>query len=214
MQKAWEFSNGIEEIAPPTHLRNAILQPVPDQVAVNQAMSATPAPTPPLTERVKTQWFSWSRAIAATAAAIALAMSIENYRLRNALQAARPDGQAAALTYQLQGAKPGTAATALVIVNPEKLEAQLTTTNLPPLPPGKVYALWTVVKQDAPVTVDIKGAVLTATFTVDTSGKASQTFLVPPIYRSEEIVTNVAITVEDAAAPQKHIGSPIVITKS
>jgi hypothetical protein len=83
---------------------------------------------------------------------------------------------------------------------------------LPPLPPGRVYVLWTVLTQNAPFTTDEKEAILTETFQVDERGNFSQTITVPKAYRSKELVTKVAVTMEDANAPQRHAGSPIIIT--
>ncbi|BAU14540.1 hypothetical protein LEP3755_50880 [Leptolyngbya sp. NIES-3755] len=119
----------------------------------------------------------------------------------------------ATLIYSLQATAEGNTASATVKVDPNRLEAVLTVQNLPPLPPGKVYALWTVVSENAPVTSDDKSAILTDVFNVDAQGTVSQSILVPKVFRSANLVSKVAVTIEDAAAPQNHQGKPVLITK-
>jgi anti-sigma-K factor RskA len=190
----------LPEIEPPSHLREAIL-------------SAT-SPTNPIQPVSQPLRFPWSRVAAAIAALIALALGLDNYRLRQALYASqRETQQFAMLTYSLQSTKDTLDASAQVIVNPNNLEAELQIENLPPLPPGKVYVLWTVLKPNAPYTTDDKDAILTEVFEVDSQGNVSKSVLVPRAFRSQGVVSKVAITVEDAASPQKHEGSPILIAK-
>ncbi|WP_421656795.1 anti-sigma factor [Leptothermofonsia sp. ETS-13] len=81
----------------------------------------------------------------------------------------------AVLTYALAATKTESNASAVVVVNPNNLEATLEVKNLPPLPPGKVYALWTVLEPNAPFTKDEKKAILTEVFQVDDRGNFSQT---------------------------------------
>jgi len=207
MQKALEVSHGIEEIPPPVHLREAILT----AHAAEQRPPIQPAPVPP---RRRPQPSSWGRWAGVAAAALIVGLGITNYRLWRrvqTLEATTPP--TSVVTYSLTGSQPNQAASVSLTVNPNTLEAELLAQNLPPLPPGKVYALWTVLPENAPVTVDDKSAVLTETFSVDPSGKVVRRFTVPPIYRSQELIQRVAISVEDAAAPQAHRGTPILSTK-
>ncbi len=204
MQKALELAYAPPEVEPPAHLRSAMLTAA-SQVAL--------ASVPPATALSTRRPFSWNRAIYAAAAAIILALGINNYRLWRALQVAQAETQhLATLVYSLQATGQQNNASATVAVDPTRLEATLTVKDLPPLPPGKVYALWTVVKPDAPVTRDSKGAVLTEVFTVDVQGNVSQSIVVPEIFRSADLISNVAVTIEDAVAPQNHQGKPILLT--
>ncbi len=190
----------LPEVEPPPHLRSAILD------AVSVPISAKPVP--------KLARFPWSKIVASAAALIALALGLDNYRLRQALQASQIETEKfATLTYSLQSTKAAGDASAKVVVNPNNLEAELKIKNLPPLPPGKVYVLWTVLKPDAPYTTDAKGAILTEVFEVNPQGNVSQTFTVPRVFRSQGLVAKVAVTVEDAASPQRHAGLPILIAK-
>ena len=48
-------------------------------------------------------------------------------------------------------------------------------------------------------------------FTVDEQGQLSEQIVVPKAFRESNTVKAVAITVEDAAAPQRHESAPILI---
>jgi anti-sigma-K factor RskA len=206
MQKVLELSYAPPEVEPPPQLRSAILAAATSQTSVTPMQSV---------ERKSTRRsFSWSQALH-VAAAIAIAiLGMNNYRLWQALQTSQTEAQQlATLVYSLQATTAGNSASATVAVDPNRLEAVVTVQNLPPLPPGKVYALWTVVKQNAPVTRDDKNAILTEVFTVDAQGRFSQAIAVPPVFRSAKWVSTVAVTVEDAAAPQEHQGKPVMIAE-
>lgn len=201
MQKALELSY-VPEVQPPAHLRSAVL---------NAYESATTLETAPA--RKSSRSFSFSNAMNVAAAVAIVVLSINNYRLWRTLQASQTETQRlAALTYSLQGTKAANTASATVAVDPNSLEAVLTVKNLPPLPRGKVYVLWTVLKQDAPFTTDSKSAILTEVFNVDVQGNVSQSIVVPKVFRSQGLVSKVAVTVEDAASPQSHRGAPVMIT--
>ena len=203
MQNALEMSYALPELTPSIHLRSAILEKA--QV-VSSEMAAHPASRP---RRI----ISWRNGLEVAAAILIVALGINNYRLSQALQISKIEMQRyAVLTYVLDATKSDSQAAATVVVNPNTLEATITIKNLPPLPPGKVYALWTVLRPNAPFTTDQKQAILTETFQVDERGNLAQTISVPKAYRSKELVTKIAVTIEDGNAPQKHTGAPIMIT--
>lgn len=199
MQKALELPY-VSEVEPPARLRSAIMDAHAQQKNLD---TVKPSRSP----------FLWSRTINVAAAVLIVVLGVNNYYLRQTLQESQIETQRlAALTYSLKGTKEANTASATVAVNPNELEAVLTVKNLPRLPPGKVYVLWTVLKQDAPFTTDPKGAILTEVFNVDAQGNVSRPIIVPKVYRSGELVSTVAVTVEDAASPQRHQGTPIMIT--
>ncbi|MBD2121360.1 anti-sigma factor [Trichocoleus sp. FACHB-262] len=203
MQNALEASYAPPEVTPPGHLRSVILEKA--QVA-GAEMGGQPTSRP---RRI----LSWRNGLEVAAAVLIVALGINNYRLSQALQTSQAEMQRyAALTYVLDATKSDSQAAATVVVNPNTLEATITVQNLPPLPPGKVYALWTVLTPNAPFTTDQKQAILTETFQVDERGNLAQTSSVSKVYRSKELVTKIAVTVEDGNAPQKHTGAPIMIT--
>lgn len=215
MQNALETAYAPAEVSPPSHLRSAIMAAQAAEMAqaaetVQAAETNSWRSSRSATTR-SARRFSWSQAMGAAAAVVIVALGINNYQLRRALQATQAETPSRTLTYVLQ-TETAEDASAMVVVNPDTLEATLTVQNLPPLPAGKVYVLWTVLEQGAPFTVDAKSAILTEVLNVDAQGNVSQTITVPRVYRSEELVSKVAITVEDATAPQRHEGKPVMIT--
>lgn len=221
MQKALELSYAPPEIAPPAHLRSAILAASNLEPEVSAA--STPEFTSPgsivLPERQISERqtpyraFSWNKAWSVAAALLVAILGINNYRLWQTLQATQTETQSStSLTYTLHGTEPGNPAAATLVVNPDRLNAELTIKDLPPPPPGKTYVLWTVLQPNAPFTVDDKNAVLTEVLRLNDQGYIEETIVVPEVYRSSQFVAKVAITLEDATAPQAHVGSPILIT--
>ena len=132
MQQALELSYGVEEVQPPAHLRSTMLSAAQSQLAERPAIT-------PIKTRNAAVRNRWNRSIAAAAAAVILALGINNYRLWQTLQANRTPQPGNPLTYSLQGtgANAAAASTASMQVNPNTLEAELTVRNLPSLPPGK-----------------------------------------------------------------------------
>lgn len=205
LQKVLELSYGVPDVPPPASLRAAILHP-----AAKPHHSSLPPR--PLTRSA----FAWSRSIGAMVAVLILALALSNYRLWRLLQTAQTASSQthasslASLTYVLRASQAANPATATVVVNPNTLEATLTTEKLPPLPPGQVYALWTVIDKNAPFTADPKGAILTGVFQVNEQGKVVQQVAVPAVYRSPAQVEKLAVTIEDARSPQNHQGTPVL----
>ncbi len=76
MQTALEVTHVPPEVNPPTHLRTAILS----------AGAAQANPQPRILPR-RTRSFSWSQAMNVAAAALIIALGINNYRLQRTLQA-------------------------------------------------------------------------------------------------------------------------------
>jgi anti-sigma-K factor RskA len=207
MQSALEESFGVSDIPPPADLRSAILSA--DQPSERSAIPISSATSKNQSRRS----LPWNRIIHVAAAVTIVALGISNYRLWRTLQASQSETQpAATFVYSLQAtSENNTAAAATVAVAPDRLKAVLTVQNLPPLPPGKVYVLWTVVRKDAPVTRDAKSAILTEVFNVDAQGNISQVIGVPEVFRSANLVSNMAVTIEEAIAPEQHQGKPVLI---
>jgi anti-sigma-K factor RskA len=202
MQSALETTYAPAEVSPPPELRARILAATP--IPSTQAESIAS-----LTQTRRR--FSLRTVVELAAAAAILALGINNYRLSQALQASQAETEKyAALTVQLQATQANSPASARVVIDPNTLKGTIAVEDLPPLPPGKVYVLWTVLEPAAPFTTDDKDAILTQAFEVDDRGSSQQEIVVPAAFRSQDFVTQVAITMEDAAAPQKHVGTPIV----
>jgi anti-sigma factor RsiW len=214
VQKSLEMAYAPAEVAPPPQVRAAILQYTANPISSEATAGRAKISRKGLSRRLP--WFD-RRTLSLAAALLIIALAINNYRLWTALQTMRANAPQTEmgdriLTYTLQPTEVTSAASATVTVNPNTLAAQLKVNNLPPLLPGQIYALWTVLPKDAPYTTDPKAAILTDVFEVDAQGNATRDITVPPVYRSDDWVTKVAITLEDATAPQAHEGSPILIS--
>ena len=155
-------------------------------------------------------------------AALSFYLGCQNYSLRQALRVTEleqanqtVDSAAELVTYSLNPTENATeneqTSSVELSIDRDRLEAILTAKNLPTLPENQVYALWTVIPADAPATKDAKNAILTAVFTVDAVGQQRQEVLLPGAFRSDIQVEAIAITVEEAEAPEAHESSPILI---
>lgn len=202
LQQSLEVTYG-SEISPPVRLKSAVLSavhPVPERAG---------------NRRFMLQWAVGGLGMAA--ALLAAALGLQNYTLRQALQARQSapiaQSETEPLTFELKAEQNSQSGEVTLIVYPDESSAELRAQGLPPLPEGEVYALWTVVRDDAPVTTDRKNAILTAVFTVDEAGRQSQQITVPGVYRDRSLLKAVAVTIEGAAAPQKHQSDPILIQR-
>lgn len=224
-QIALEQSFAIEEQAPPAYLKQSILSAaeVLHQAAAvsdrgSEPMASAPAqPTSPAPDNV-VAFSRWRRGLGAAAAVVIAGLGISNvvlWQSLQSLQASRRTTDQNPLVFTLERTPlaPSPDASVQVVVNPKDLEATLDIKNLPPLAEGEVYVLWTVVKPNAPVTTDDKDAILTQVFRVDQQGQFSQRIAVPPVFRDRGLVQAVAVTIENAKAPQKHLAKPILIQR-
>jgi hypothetical protein len=169
-------------------------------------------------------WVKWAGAVAA---ATIIGLALSNYALWRSLQSQRlqlaqlsaPPSPSSSLNLSLQPTALLSSSNAQadqvqasVELDPATLTGKLTLENLPPLQPGQVYVLWTVLNPDAPFTTDAKGAILTQVFTVSGEGQQSQALNLPLAFQqAPNQVRAMAITIEDANAPQGHQAAPILI---
>ena len=211
MQQALDETYSPTELTPPPILRDRILtaanaQPVEPTTDKSATVDdeATTAPKSSL---------PWNKILGAIALVTITALGIVNYRLWQSTQTAETtEPQSDRVTYLLGDRDSTRKPTAKLTVNPDRLNATLTANDLPPLPPEKAYALWTVVGKDVPYTTDEKGAILTAIFQVSDSGNFTQEIAVPQPHLEPKTIKKVAITVEDLSAPQAHLGSIYIST--
>ena len=211
MQQALDLAYAPPEIAPPSALRDRVLATADAQKtnvdASSSAASIAMSDSAGVTRATSTRE---PRIIGKILGAIALTiiaiLGIVNYRLWQTTRIATPNLEVEKNTYLLRGEDlPLT--TTVELVTQGNLNATLTANNLPPLPPEKAYALWTVVGKDVPYTTDEKGAILTAVFQVDESGNFTREIAVPQPHLEPKTIQKIAVTVEDVSAPQAHTGS-------
>jgi anti-sigma-K factor RskA len=206
LQSSLEMAYAPAEVAPSAELRSRILE--------NAQISAAPPTNAPIANLSSRPKFPIRGVLEVAAVGIIAALGIQNYRLSQTLQISQAETQHyAALTYELQSTTANQQASAKVVVNPKTLEGKLLVQNLPPVPPGKVYVLWTVLQPKAPFTKDAKDAVLTQVFQVNTQGQVTQPIALPAAFRTQAQVVKVAVTIEEAQSPQNHIGKPILIAQ-
>lgn len=158
--------------------------------------------------------------------ALSLYLGVQNNTLRQALRETKLeqaaiesenglDSATELVTYSLDPTENATeneqTSSVELSTDRDRLEAVLAVRGLPTLPEDQVYALWTVVPADAPITKDAQNAILTAVFTVDQAGNRSQEIVLPAAFRNRTQIAAIAITIEDAEAPEAHESSPILI---
>lgn len=213
LQRSLDLVYGTE-ITPPPHLKTAVL------TAASQP-AQQPAVTAVTTRRSTRRVTRWISGLGAAAALLIVALGVQNYTLRQTLQATSAQQPSTKTTFSLAPVESGQKGKVDLTVNPAQSEAVLKAEGLAPLPADQVYVMWTVVSDNAPVTTDQKNAVLTAVFTVDSAGNQTQQIAVPSVFRGDEdaatpdfgLIKAIAVTIESAAAPQLHQSSPVLIER-
>ncbi|MCF2970898.1 hypothetical protein L1047_06785 [Synechococcus sp. Nb3U1] len=196
LQQALEIAHAVEEMQPSPTLRASLLQ-------AQAELARQPLPTP-------MRHGSRFSPVGALAAGLIVALGLGNFYLWHRLQVAQVQ-PGAVLTYELQPTAETLTGSVTVQVDPGRLQGSLVARDLPPLPEGRVYALWVVLEPGAPFTTDEAGAILTQAFRVDKAGNLEQEIRLPPVFQSVEWVRAVAITEEEESRPQAHQGSPLWI---
>ena len=144
----------LPEVEPPQQLRQSIL----DTVSAESSIVSNPQPVPQRRRRRNSPLF-WSRIVGSVAALLVLALVFENYRIRGRvenLEAEVAPREAVIAMLQkpdthvvpLKGMAQASAATGSMIVTPGDSKAVLILKNLPVLPKGQVYQLWSVVNDE------------------------------------------------------------------
>lgn len=236
MQSVLEQTYEIEEIAPPPQLREKVLAAASEKVA-GQAAAAIAIPDPSFSkplqsgpsqseilqsepstpasflERSPAHWLKVAALALATTLGLSAFANFVLWRQLNQQIATVPTEQAAEpLIYTLSATELAEAGMAEVIVDPATLTAQVDAQELPAIAPNQTYALWAVLKPEAPFTTDAKGAILTTTFQVNEQGNTRKTTSAPAVFRQPELIAALGITVESASSPQSHEGAPVLLS--
>lgn len=139
----------------------------------------------------------WSKIVAGSAAILALALSIDNYQLRQ--QYSQASKVIAVLQgaethiYALKGKEPSSMAVGSVFMNFEANKAAIALQDLPVPPVGKSYWLWAV--------VDVT-TIRCGQFHVTSSNISLDKISIPAgAYQEEAEISQLFVTVESSVAP-------------
>lgn len=230
LQSVWEQANAVPApVQPPAHLRSTLMARFEAaQAATEPAEPIAPVvdpvrpvePIAPPLPRWRSEWRQlprWAKTTGLAAAATIAALITSNVWLWRSLQTQQarlpaPSPEPIALVLR-PPAGTQLAAQVAIEVYPEQMTGRLTIDQLPPLAPGKVYVLWTVLDPDAPFTTDRKNAILTHVLEPESKGDRVQELVLPKAFRDLDRVKAVAISIEDARAPQRHESPPILIQR-
>ncbi|MGB3614137.1 MAG: anti-sigma factor [Elainellaceae cyanobacterium] len=212
LQQTLELTYAPKQTQPPDRLRASILnaygsarQDDPTPEIGIPVVRSSHQPQPRVTRRRRL-----TASLGAVAAMLIVGLSISNYVLWRSLQTAIAQQQTPEFRRVSLMSTDAAAGSVTIELAPDDLKALLEA-DLPPLPEGKVYVLWTVLRPDAPFTADEKGAILTHVFAKNGQRTVEEAVALPPVYRDSRWIKAIAVTIEDGAAPQRHRSSPILI---
>lgn len=161
LQEVLEFIPlALPDVAPPQHLRSAILEIASANKIGSKNPETSKQPNPlPITE-IKRSRQRWSGIVGSAAALLlALTLGLDNHRIRQQMttleaQVARQKDVIAMLQQpnthlvSLKGMDQASAASGSIVVTPGEPKAVLILQNLPVLPKGQFYQLWSIVNNE------------------------------------------------------------------
>lgn len=132
-------------LIPNQSLQDALTVPDSAPLPIREAAEADRSRVVPLRPRN-----GWLQAAGAIAALAAIALLVDNYRLRQSVQAdqaivatlQQPDS----IVYSLKGTEKAVSASGSLVVNSSDKTAVVLVQNLPALPDGQAYRLWAIPK--------------------------------------------------------------------
>ncbi|MBC7972223.1 MAG: anti-sigma factor [Verrucomicrobia bacterium] len=132
-------------LIPNQSLQDALTVPDSAPLPIREAAEADRSRVVPLRRRN-----GWLQAAGAIAALAAIALLVDNYRLRQSVQAdqaivatlQQPDS----IVYSLKGTEKAVSASGSLVVNSSDKTAVVLVQNLPALPDGQAYRLWAIPK--------------------------------------------------------------------
>ncbi|GAB4194750.1 MAG: anti-sigma factor [Coleofasciculaceae cyanobacterium] len=144
----------LPEVEPPQHLRQAIL----DTTLVSGSATLS-NPNPQFWNRLKGSPLFWGRVIGSVAVFVVLVLGLDNYRIRLQVttmkeKVARQKDVISMLqkpdthVVPLKGMSQASAATGSMLMTPSESNAVLILQNLPVLPQGQFYQLWSVKNEE------------------------------------------------------------------
>ncbi|AFY92249.1 anti-sigma factor [Chamaesiphon minutus] len=194
----------VPQLQPPAHLRAQVLQASEIVGEASLKENRQVVATPPK----KT---NWSKVVAIFALIAAVALSLDNLRLRQDLNFARqqtpervanllqrPNSKLIALTDRTNRATGGT-----VLFTPGKWQdVVVSVKNLPPLPADQVYRLW--------LSLNNQQVIYCGEFRTDGQGNASESINPPQVPPPGTKATGLFVTVDRQNAPLVPTGTRII----
>ncbi|NJK39800.1 MAG: anti-sigma factor [Oscillatoriales cyanobacterium SM2_3_0] len=158
MQFALEAAYAPEEIQPSPQLRTGIMNAATGTQALDRVdLQGAQSINPDLASLSIGALPRWLKVLGTLAALLIAGLSLSNYVMWRSLRIQQARLQSEPLVFSLQPTANVAPTSKVVLqVNPDTLRGTLKIDNLPPLEPGKVYVLWTVLAPDAPFTTDPK----------------------------------------------------------
>ena len=152
----------------------------------------------------------WIKVIGGMAALVALAIAVDNYRLRQQTVAMQRqiNGQAGLIAMlqqpntrlvSLKGMDQAVTASGNIVVTPGESQAVLILQNLSPLPDGQAYQLWSIVNNQK---------IPWEQFRVDQRGTVFAKLSLP----DNQVVTRLAITIEVSPSPPEPTGPMVMLS--
>ncbi|HBL60426.1 MAG TPA: hypothetical protein DDZ80_18795, partial [Cyanobacteria bacterium UBA8803] len=200
----------LPEVEPPPHLREAILNAAAD-----------------LNRQARRKWsrLPWGQIMGSAAALFALALGLDNYRLRQALKIAGLDNyrlqqeiqsiqlQKSAINvlqqpntrlFSLTGTDKAHNASGSIILNLDQRKGAIAFQNLPAPPAERIYRLWAIVDNQK---------ILCADFSTSQQGKVLEEFAILADACGSPKST-LAVTLEPSPSPPQPVGPLVMLEKS
>jgi anti-sigma-K factor RskA len=179
----------LNSVAPPTHLRSAIL---------------AAATTPQLTSQRKQRQFPWRTVMGSVAALLILYLGVDNYQLRQENKLAQKINtllqQPQTQLFSLKAVNAANTATGSFVVNLGQRQGVLAVQNLAPPPANKVYRLWAIADGEK---------IPCGTLNTTSQGKVLEKFWMPADFYDTGI-SGLFVTLEPSESSRYPTG-PIVI---
>ncbi len=197
-QEAFELlPYALPEVEPPPHLYSAILNAVQAETKREPVRKWSRLP--------------WSKIAGSVAALLALALGLDNYRLRQELKIAQAQKHVITVlqqpntrVYSLTGTDKASTASGSIAIALDERKGIITFQNLPAPPPGQIYRLWAV--------IDDKKIACTE-FSASQQGTVLDEFSLNATDCSSPKST-LAVTLEPLSLPSQPVGPAVMVEKS
>lgn len=185
----------LPEVAPPQHLRSAIVE----------AVNAPVQPNATLKRSVPV-----SKIVASVAAMVALAVGLDSYRLRQELSTAKDVitvlQQPETYLFSVKGKGQVSTASGSILMDFEENKAVIALQNLTTPPPGRAYWLWAVVGSKM---------ILCGQFNIRSSGTVLEKISIPgDSYKDGSEISRLFVTLEASATPIRPSGLVVLESTS